>query len=161
MNDFDLKSIPNEPGIYAMYDKGGVAYVGQGGKLRNRIKQHLIRHDSSATIVPAPVRLNPDKVRQVHFWWNHESFSDKNKREAAEFVAFKVLKPSLHSRGKVSKNAQNILKDQQFCNDMARLFSGDSDGIYRPTTLDNLADMVFKLHKRVSELEEQLKKKGN
>ena len=165
MNDFDLKSIPNKPGIYVMYyDQGkskDVIYVGQGGNLRDRIKQHLINRDTSVTVVSAPIMLNPDKVSHVHYWWNHESFSDENKRKAAESVAFKVLKPSLRSRGKVSEKVKNILKNQQFCNDMVRLFNGDPDGTYRPTTLDNLADMVCKLHERVLELAEQLKKNGN
>ena len=44
---------------------------------------------------------------------------------------------------------------------MSRLFNGKPDGIYRPPTLDNLTNIVSELHKRVSELEAQLKKNGN
>ena len=74
MIDFDLKSIPNKPGIYAMYDKGGIAYVGQSGTLRERIRQHLNKRESSVTVISAPVMLNPDKVRRVHCWWQYKPF---------------------------------------------------------------------------------------
>ena len=56
--------------------------------------------------------LNTNKVSYVHYWWDHESFSDKIYREAAESIAFKVLNPSLRSRGKVSKDSKEILKDK-------------------------------------------------
>ena len=164
MNDFDIGSIPNKPGIYVIYDKNGVAYIGQSTNLRTRIKQHLINRDTTATVASAPVMLNPDKVRHVHYWWSHEAFSNINKREAAESVAFKVLKPSLRSRGTVSDEAKNILKDpkyQEFRDEMHRLFRGKPDGTYQHPTVDNLTDMVSKLYQRVAEIEEQLKKKGN
>ena len=108
--------------------------------------------------------LNPDKVTHVHYWCGHESFSDEKKREAAESVAARVLEPILRSRGNVSKNAKNILKDQGFCDEMDRLFGGDPDGVYQHPTVDNLADIMGELHtlhKRVSELEKKLKEKGN
>ena len=162
MTNFDLKPIPNKPGIYVMHDEGGVAYVGQSGTLRERIRQHLIKRESSVTVVSAPVMLNPDKVTHVHYWWRHESLPDKKKRKGAEFVAACVLKPSLRSRDRISdKEVRNILKDQKFCHDMDRLFRGDPDGVYQHPTVDTLTDMVSKLYKRVSELEAQLKEKEN
>ena len=158
MNDFDPKSIPNKPGIYAMYySEKGVAYVGQGVNLQKRIKQHLIKRESSVVVVSAPTMLNPDKVRHVCYWWNHESFSDEKKRKAAECIAVCVLKPSLRSRQAVEKSVKKIIKDQRFCDDMDRFFRGDPDGVYRPHTFDNLVDVVCKLRKDVSELQEQLK----
>ena len=158
MNDFDITLIPNTPGIYAMYySEKGVAYVGQSANLRTRIRQHLIKRESSVVVVSAPVMLNPDKVRHVHYWYSHESFSDNNKRKAAEYIAACVLKPSLRSRKPVEKCVKKILKDQRFCDDMDRFFRGNHDKVYRPYTLDNLVDVVCQLRKDVSELQEQLK----
>ena len=155
MIDFSLSSIPKAAGIYAMYDRsGGVAYVGLSTNLRGRIEQHMIRRDSSvATGVSATV-LNPDKVARI-CWWLNSRFSDQAYREAAEVVAFEVLNPSLRSRGKVTNHAKPILEDQTFCDEMARLFRSKPSGVFYPKTFDNLADLVLKLEKRVSELEKQ------
>ena len=152
MIDFSLSSIPKTAGIYAMYDRsGGVAYVGISGTLQNRIRDHITyRKINSATV------LNLDKVSRI-CWWLNPRFSDKAYREAAEVVAFKELNPSLRSRGKVTKRAKDVLEDQTFRDEMARLFRGKPSGVFYPKTLDNLVDLVLKLEKRVSELEKQRK----
>lgn len=155
MIDFSLRSIPKTAGIYAMYDRsGGVAYVGLSTNLRGRIEQHMIRRDSSAATGVSATVLNPDKVARI-CWWLNPRFSDRAYREAAEVVAFEVLNPSLRSRGKVTNHAKPILEDQTFRDEMARLFRGDSSGVFYPKTFDNLADLVLKLEKSVSELERQ------
>ena len=100
--------------------------------------------------------LNPDKVSCIR-WWLHPKFSNKAHREAAEVVAFEVLNPSLRSRGKVTKRAKDVLKDQTFRDEIACLFRGKPSGVFYPKTLDNLADLVLELHNRVSELEKQRK----
>ena len=155
MIDFSLSSIPKEAGIYAMYDRsGGVAYVGLSTNLRGRMEQHIIRRDSSvATGVSATV-LNPDKVKRI-CWWLNSRFSDKAYLEAAEVVAFKILDPSLRSRGKVTNRTQPFLEDQAFCDEMECLFRDEPSGAFYPKTFDNLANWVLKLEKRVSELEKQ------
>ena len=151
MIDFSLSSIPKAAGIYAMYDRSGnVARVGLSKNLRSRIGQdHRIYHNRDSATV-----LNPDKVSCI-CWWLNPRFSDKAYREAAEVVAFEVLNPSLRSRGKVTKRAKDILEDQTFRDEMARLFRGDPSGVFRPKTLDNLVNLVLELHNRVSELEKQ------
>ena len=150
MIDFSLSSIPKEAGIYAMYYRSrSVAYVGLSKNLRNRIRDHMTYHNRDSATV-----LNPDKVGHI-CWWLNPRFSDKAYREAAEVVAFKVLNPSLRSRGNVTKRAKPILEDQTFCDEMARLFRGKPSGVFYPKTLDNLVDLVLKLDKRVSELEKQ------
>ena len=155
MVDFSLSSIPKTAGIYAMYDRNkSVAYVGLSTKLRNRIGQHIIRRDSSVATGASATVLNPNKIARI-CWWLNQAFSDKACLEAAEVVAFKVLNPSLRSRGKVTDRAKDILADQTFHDDMVRLFSGKPSGVYRPKTLDNLMDWVQELHDRVSELEKQ------
>ncbi len=157
MIDFSLSSIPRTAGIYAMYDRsGGVAYVGLSANLRGRIEQHIMRRDSSvATGVSATV-LNPDKVKRI-CWWLNSRFSDKAYLEAAEVVAFKVLDPSLRSRGKVTNRTQPFLEDQAFCDEMECLFRDEPSGVFHPKTLDNLVDLVLELYDRVSELEKQRK----
>ena len=130
-----------------------VVYVGYSTNLQDRIGQHMIRRDSSVTTGVSAAVLNPDKVARICWWLT--TFSDKAHLEAAELVAFKVLNPSLRSRGNVPKHAKPILEDQTFHDEMERLFRGDPSGIFQPKTFDNLVDLVLKLEKRVSELEKQ------
>ena len=157
MIDFSLRPIPKDPGIYAMYDRNeDVAYVGLSKNLRGRIEQHIVRRDSSVTTEVSATVLNPDKIKYIH-WWLHKSFSDKGHLEAAEIVAFEVLNPSLGSRGKVTDRAKTIVTDRQFRDAMTSLFRGKPAGVFHPKTFDNLANWVLELHKRVSELEKQLK----
>lgn len=155
MIDFSVK-IPTDPGIYAMYDQSdGVAYVGESKNLRNRINDHITRRNSSVTTGVSAVVLNPDKLKSIS-WWCHESFSDEGHRKAAEIVAFEVLNPTLQSLGKVQDDAETIVKDPQFYNDMCRLFRSAPAGRYSLETLDNLVDLVLDLQKRISELEGKL-----
>jgi Ca2+/Na+ antiporter len=46
-----------------------VAYVGIAGHLKRRIKQHLIRRDSSVTTGTSVLSLTPELVTKLH-WWN-------------------------------------------------------------------------------------------
>ena len=45
-----IKKIPNEPGVYCFFDlEENPAYAGKTGRsIRGRIREHLIRQDSSA-----------------------------------------------------------------------------------------------------------------
>ena len=66
MIDFSLKSIPTDPGIYAMYDHTKkVAYVGSGRNLRQRIRNHIIRQDSSVTTGVSSTVLNTEKISHI------------------------------------------------------------------------------------------------
>lgn len=154
MIDFSLSSIPKAAGIYAMYDQNGdVAYVGHSGHLRHRVGQHIIRRNSSVTTGVSATVLDPEKVGHICWWLTR--FSDKDHLEAAEIVAFKVLDPSLRSRGKITKRAKAILENQAFCDEMECLFRDEPSGAFYPKTFDNLVDLVLELDKRVSELEKQ------
>ena len=157
MIDFSLSSIPRKAGIYAMYDQnGGVAYVGLSTNLRGRIEQHMIRRSSSVTTGVSATVLNPEKVGHI-CWWLNPRFSDKGYLEAAEVIAFKVLNPSLRSRGKVTNRTKPFLEDQTFHDEIECLFRGEPSGVFHPKTFDNLVDLVLELHNRVSELEKQRK----
>ena len=154
-NPFSTSPIPvKKPGIYAMYDHNNllslgkdvptnpdytknVAYVGSSRNLKERIRDHIIRRNSSVVTGVSAAVLNPDKVSHI-CWWCHQDFSDKNRLGAAEIVAFEVFNPSLRSLAPVAKAAQGVLKDGDFCRIMKQVFKGKPDGLYYPMTFDNL-----------------------
>ncbi len=63
----ELKTIPTgTPGVYCMFDlDGNPAYAGQSGDLRNRLRQHFIRQDSS---VVSYGRLDIWDIASVEWW---------------------------------------------------------------------------------------------
>jgi hypothetical protein len=102
-----ISELPTGAAIYAMYggdERPDVAYVGMGEKLRQRIRQHLVNRDSSATTDSGAVRLHPDYVTAVA-WWEHAAFTDEIALAAAELVAFDVLEPRMRSRGGITATA--------------------------------------------------------
>jgi hypothetical protein len=150
------RAVPRSPGLYAMY--GGlpprtwVAYVGQAGNLAQRLTQHLYRRDSSVTTGVSAVGLNVDHVVQVA-WWLHPSFSDENRRAAAELIAFRVLDPALRSRGGVSQSANDLATDQHCIAEVEGLLRGEPAGVYQPPRLSDLADRLARIEVRLSKLE--------
>ena len=92
----------NISSVYAIFggkdNRAYPAYVGLANRLKRRIIQHLIKRNSSVTSAIALVRLNPDNVTELR-WWLHPLFSEKSHLEAAELVAFDVLKSVLRSHG--------------------------------------------------------------
>ena len=151
-----ISDLPNNPSLYALYggnDKRGyVAYVGATDKLRHRINQHLIRQNSSVTTGKSAVRLETDYIFKI-CWWEHESFRDRNKLEAAELVAFKVLNPRLTSGGSPKKEAEKFIEDQNFLKLIQELLNGQPTGVI---FLRSLEERVDNLEKRLSKLEELL-----
>ena len=147
-----LSRIPKDPGIYAMYDKSNkVAYVGRSTNLRTRIRQHIIKRNSSVTTGVSATVLNPEKISYIK-WWVHETFSNENCLKAAEQIAFEELDPILRSRNK----AKSILENQDFCKQMKDLFKSEPSGLFRPNSLDNLANLVDNLVNLVEELDERV-----
>ncbi len=74
------------------------ACVGLGSKLKSRVEQHLIRRDSNVTTGVSAVSLNPDYLTEVR-WWERSDFDKQEVLEAAELVAFDVLKPAIMTIG--------------------------------------------------------------
>ena len=138
-----LNGVPKDPGLYAMY--GGVAprtwvaYVGQAGNLAQRLSQHLERRSSSVTTGTSAVGLNVDHVTLVA-WWVHPTFRDKNRRLAAELIAFRILDPALRSRRGIGQSAEDLSNDPRFASGMEALLRGGPTDIYRPPTLSDLAE---------------------
>ena len=82
-------------------------------------------------------------------------FADAATRGAAELIAFDTLNPTLRSRGSVTQAAQELLTDA-FKAEMTELFSGHPDGHYTPMTLENLAQLVGHLQRRIEKLEGEI-----
>jgi hypothetical protein len=98
--------------------------------------QHLVKRDSSVVTGTTAVGLNPDHVREVD-WWEHEGFSDRERLEAAELVAFDVFDPALRSRGRVREAAMALAGDAEFAAEMKRLFEGPPAGrLVLPSLVD-------------------------
>lgn len=154
-----LGEVPNCPAVYAMHDGSpgarSVSYVGQAGRLRTRLRQHLVQRDSSVTTGAALVSLNPDLVRTVE-WWTYDRLGDREIREAAELVAFDVLDPVLRSRGRPTTRAMELYNDRQFREEWQEMFAGPASGTLTIDTLPGLAVRLRALEARVESLEEQL-----
>ena len=106
-----FSEVPQEPAIYALYEKNSVAYVGISGSLKDRLNQHFLRRDSSATTSVGAVSLNPDFITRID-WWLHEDFVDKTKREAAELIAFELLDRTRRGTKYSVQNVYHIVKTQ-------------------------------------------------
>lgn len=174
INFSEARSFPENPfiipipegkrGIYAMYHNSllslgkdlptnpdytkNVAYVGSSSNLKNRIRDHIIRRNSSVVTGVSATVLNPDKVSHICWWCPEEALSDKDHLEAAELVAFEVLNPSLRSRGSDTARAQSILGDAAFQETMENLFRSEPCGLYYPMTFDNLVYWTREFERR-------------
>ena len=151
-----ISELPAKPAVYALMGGSGrnrhVAYVGIAGKLKGRITQHLVLRDSSVATGTSAVGLVPEHVREVA-WWDHSSFEERRKLEAAEIVAFGVLDPALRSRGAPESLAREQAGEPEFEAEMRALFVGRPTGRLRiPSLLEALA-RIRSLEKRVAELE--------
>ena len=156
-----ISELPNVPAVYALYGGQGqrlyVAYVGIAEKLKPRVVQHLINRDSSVTTGTSPVRIDPDYVTQVG-WWEHPIFEEVTFREAAELVAFDILKPVFRSRVAGTDRAKRVLEsDGDFREEVASLFRGEPTG--RLTTLPTLQNALIRLaevERRLAALEQSI-----
>ncbi len=151
-----ISDLPNRPAVYALIAGRGasahVAYVGIAQKLKARIRQHLVRRNSSVTTGTSAVSLNPDYVTVVR-WWEHPDFETKAGQEAAEIVAFEVLEPVLRSRGKHSKAAKRLAKRRALEHELRDLFKGEPAGELRVSNSSDVLARLDQLERRVRDLE--------
>jgi hypothetical protein len=162
MRDFaPVYDLPNVPAVYALYSGGKrtsyVAYVGIAGKLKSRIKQHLIGRDSSVATGTSAVNLNPDFVTNIS-WWEHPDFDKAVYRKAAEMVAFEVLNPALRSRGATDIAGMKLFKDKKFKNQFTTLFEGDPTGSIGFPSLSDAIERIYDLESKIHELEKIIQK---
>ena len=155
-----VTDLPNVPAIYAMYGGRGrglhVAYVGIGDNLKRRVKQHLVRRNSSVTTGTSAATLNPDYVTQVR-WWEYRNFSEKHVLQAAELVAFDVLDPALRSRGAIQEEAKELYADEAFYENMMAIFQGESTGRLVIPTIQDALEKITELERRLDDLEKRVK----
>lgn len=149
-----IREIQNVPAIYALYGGRGpneyVAYVGVADKLRQRIQQHLVKHDSSVTTGQSAVKLETKYLTKLE-WWEDEAFSDRAKLEAAELVASKELKPALVSRGSPRRLSISMSKNGDFYDSIKTLLKGPS-GMFELLGVD---ERIQNLEQRIENLEKQ------
>jgi hypothetical protein len=154
-----LADVPRGPAIYAMYGgeqaRSWVAYVGDAGKLRQRLTQHFVSRDSSVVTGASATGLNIDHVRLVE-WWQHPAFADEDSRRAAELVAFDVFEPALRSRGTPRQAARALYADADFNKRLTDVFRTAPTGRLFLPRLADVAQRLSELERRVSELEERL-----
>jgi hypothetical protein len=155
-----IAELPNSPAVYALIGGRGrgrhVAYVGIAGKLKNRVKQHLVRRDSSVVAGNAAARLDPENVAEV-LWWEHPVFADRPSLEAAEMVAFEILDPALRSRGSPQGKAAEIAADPKFVSKMRQLFEAEATGLHKVLTLEDALEKIADLEDRIKTLEKIVK----
>jgi len=155
-----IADFPNTPAVYALIGGRGrgqhIAYVGVAGKLKNRIKQHLVRRDSSVVAGNAAARLDPDAVTEV-LWWEHPEFEERPTLEAAEMVAFDVLDPALRSRGLPQGQVKDLVSEEAFVAEMKSVFEGEPTGSYRVISLDDALERISELESRVKILEDEVR----
>lgn len=158
-----ISELPNVPCVYAMYGgQGGkmyVAYVGETGRLKGRIREHLVQQDSSVVARPSAAMLNPEKITQI-CWWEYPKFEDPDVRKLAELAAFKVLEPVLRSRSPKAKQKLQLLEDEDFREEMHSLFSRNPTGQLIISDFQDVLERIVRLEERVATLEKQLKEEG-
>ena len=138
-----FSSAPNKPAVYCLIERNDVIYVGISKNLRDRLRQHFVRKDSSITTGTSAASLNPEYVDQVS-WWSHDSFSNRDKLEAAEIVAFEIFNPILRSRGNLTDGAKAMLT-KNYEKEMTQLFKAKSSGKIFIPTMQDLIDRIEKL----------------
>ncbi|MHA2247616.1 MAG: hypothetical protein ACXADY_21890 [Candidatus Hodarchaeales archaeon] len=159
-----IYELPETGAIYAFYGREEetrkekyVAYIGQSGRLKTRIKQHLISRDSSVVTQNYAYALLPDKISDF-YWWEYKSFNEEYVRQAAELVANDVFASILRTRVTIKKEAKELYeKDTSFVNEMKHLFEGDPTGHLPILRYSDVVEKVYNLEERILALEDALK----
>lgn len=158
-----ISELPRTTSVYALYGGSSrnlyVAYVGIANNLKSRIRQHLVRRDSSVATQTSAAALVPDHVTEVA-WWEHPSFAERYVLEAAELIAIRVLDPALRSRGRPQAKALELVEKDPFAAEMRTLFMGEPVGRMVILTLQDALARIEKLERRLASLEQQPTKRG-
>jgi len=155
-----ISKAPNSAAVYAMYERVNdkkAAYVGISSNLKSRLRQHMIRRDSSATTNVSAVRLDPDYIRKIK-WWTSDKFEDKKVLEAAELIAFDIFNPVLRSKGSVSVSAKELYDNEDFNKEMINKFKEGYSGEIVFPNFNLVLDRLDKLEREVERLKTELEK---
>jgi hypothetical protein len=149
----EIGKIPDESaGVYC-FDavRNSTCYVGQSSNLRDRIRQHLERLDSSVITPNATVSLNVELISGARCWTSPE-FKQGLARKAAEQVAFEVLKPTLNSLGAVQAEVKGLANSQPFRAEMEELFQGEPNYVVTFPSIKDLVTRILNLEAQLSDL---------
>jgi hypothetical protein len=157
MHKRKISQLPTCPAVYALI--GGrseqeLAYVGVSDELKRRITQHIEKRSSSITTGSSIVSLDSSKVTRVH-WWEDEAFKDRDCLEAAEFIAIRILKPTLRSKANVTDNARKKLEDEVFVEHIKALIKGRPTGELELPTFEQLVERLEKVEEELALLRNQ------
>ena len=149
-----FKTVPDKPGIYALYDgfRGNkCVYVGKSGKLKTRIRDHLILRISTVTSGTSGASINVENLTRLK-WWTNDCFEDADYLDAAETLAFKFLNPVLSSRGGRLKSGKKFLKDSEFVDEVSGILENPG-GEIELLSYSKLYEKVIDMEERLSALE--------
>lgn len=156
-----VSDLPKKPAIYALY--GGkdprkyVAYVGSTDNLQERVNHHLILRNTSVTTGTKAASLDPDYVTGIK-WWECKDFSDEDYREAAEIVAFKILDPTLRSRGNHSTESKELENNADFRKKIQLLLDQKPSGEREFPDFQDLLDKLNEMENEIKSLKNRIEK---
>ena len=146
-----IRELKNVPAVYALFEGHGtyeyLAYVGVADKLRQRVEQHLIKHDSTASKGKLEI-MELTKLK----WWEDARFSDRAKLEAAELVFLRELPHGLSDMGDPRMDLEKLFFNSKFYDSIKELIKNPT-GIM---VILNTDEKIQTLEKRVRQLEKQL-----
>ena len=149
-----LSPVPNEPGIYALYDGingNKCVYVGKSGKLKTRVRDHLVLQISTVASGTAGASLNIENLTKLR-WWTHSNFFDEAFLDAFETIAFSILNPQLRSRGGRLTSGSTYTEDPSF-NDLVQNVLNEPSGVVELLSYGKLYQKIQELEERISQLE--------
>ena len=149
-----LSPIPNEPGIYALYDGingNKCVYVGKSGKLKTRVRDHLVLQISTVASGTAGASLNIENLTKLR-WWTHSNFFDEAFLDAFETIAFSILNPQLRSRGGRLTSGSTYSEDPSF-SDLVQNVLNEQSGVVELLSYGKLYQKIQELEERISQLE--------
>lgn len=159
MSHFSLSSIPDTPGVYALYEHDKPMMVGSAPDLRSLAEAHLFGSEGFSKEL-REVIPHPERITKIS-WWQHPAMADDARRAAARWVAIEALAPAHRPRFTLSDLGEVALQDPEFVKSMNALFHGPPQGGFVPQTLHDLARSVFELKDKVAELEKLLAQQKN
>lgn len=154
---YSFSELPMVPAVYAFYGRRGhsaAVYVGMASKLKIRIRDHLVRRNSSIVTGEMAASLNADMIGQVD-WWEYPDWSNPVALEAAEIIAFDVLYPALRSTKPSSRESEQFITPT-YRTTVEGLLRGAPSGRYVVPSLQDALERIEELEKRVGFIEQHL-----
>ena len=184
-----LDSIPRKPGIYILIQilsqharSHKYQYIGHGGDLKERLKQHLCEDSGTFTGEKKAVVLNPGKLTDVGYFeipddieWpsdvdkpqRKEGVSQKKYKKKYEKIMAEALEelaknhpiysPVLNDKLNASNKALELLQNKKFRERLERVLQGELNKIPLPSA-KGLYEENTELKNRINDLEDELER---